>query len=87
MNAAASDQAGDAVDDGAGEGHGKLAEALVRVFLALGIGVGEQAADGEQQDGAQAQTKIGGHDAGARFLARLPQRRRTKKSPMPRQPA
>ncbi len=42
-----------AIDDRAGERHGKLAEALVGGFLAFRIGVGEEAADGEQQDGAQ----------------------------------
>ena len=67
MNAAASARPVAQIDDGAGERHGKLAEALIGVFLAFRIGVGEEAADGEQQDGAKAQAKIGSHDEARNF--------------------
>ncbi len=40
-----------------GQRHGKLPAALVGVLLAFGIGVGKQAADGQQQNGAQPQSQ------------------------------
>ncbi len=44
--------------------HGELADALVGGFLAFGVGVGEEAADGEQEHGAQAQAEPrGDHEA------------------------
>src|SRR5215469_3099926 len=54
-------QRSDAVDDRPGKGHRELAEALVSSVLALRIGVGEEAADGEQKDCAQAEVQISGH--------------------------
>ena len=56
------------VGQGAGQRQGKLPAALIGVFLAFGIGVGKQAADGKQQNGAQAQAEPGG-DQQARDLA------------------
>ena len=53
---------------GSGERHGELAEALVGGFLAFGIGVGEESADGEQKHGAKLEIEIGGHHQ-ARNLA------------------
>ena len=40
-----------------GERQGKLARRPVGIFLALGVGVGKKPADGQQQNGAQAQSK------------------------------
>jgi hypothetical protein len=56
-----------AIGDGAGKGHGELAEALVGVFLAFGIGVGKEAADGKEEDGAKAKVEVGRRDEARRF--------------------
>ena len=56
-----------AVGEGTGEGHGKLAAAAVGVFLAFRIGVGKEAADGKQKNGAQAQTEPGGDQQASGF--------------------
>ena len=58
---AASDQRRGQVGHRAGEGDGELAAALVGVLLAFRVGVGKQAADGEQQNGAQAKIEPGGN--------------------------
>ena len=50
------------VGQGTGERDGKLPYAGVCVFLALGIGVGEESADGEEENGAQAQSEPGGDE-------------------------
>ena len=53
------------VGQGTGQRHGKLAAAAVGALLAFRIGVGEESADGEQENGADAQTKpCGDQDAG-----------------------
>ena len=58
---------GDEVGHGAGESHGELANALVGGFLAFGIGVSEEAADGEQEDGAQLEIEVRRNDEARSF--------------------
>ena len=53
-----------------GKGHGELPNALVGVLLALGIGVGVEAADGQQQHGAEAQTQPCSHHQANGFSRR-----------------
>ena len=50
-----------AIDHRAGESHGELAKAVIRRFLAFRVGVGEEASDGKQKHGAQAELEIGGN--------------------------
>ena len=54
-------ECGHAVRNRSDECHGELAEALVRGFLAFGVGVGEESADREQKHGAQLEIQIGSH--------------------------
>ena len=55
---------GGQVCERAGEGEDELADTLVRKLLALGVGVGKEAAEGKQQNGAQAQAEpCGDHQA------------------------
>ena len=67
-NATASSKRGGQIGQRTGQRHGKLAAALIGVLLALGVGVGKQAADGQQQNGAQPQAQPCGHQQ-ARGLA------------------
>jgi len=53
------EQGGGAVGEGTGKRHGKLAAAAVGALLTFRIGVSEEAADGKQENGAQAQTEPG----------------------------
>ena len=55
------------VGDGAGEAEDKLGGSLGRAFLAFRVGVGKESADGEQEDGAQAETEPGGDNEAGRL--------------------
>ena len=58
-------QRGGDVGQRSGERQNELGASLAGAFLAFGIGVGKEAADGQQQHGAQAQAEPGGdHEAG-----------------------
>lgn len=60
-------ESGGEVGNRTGEDERVVSGALVGVFLAFGVGVGEQGADGEQQDGAQAQAQAGSDDETRNF--------------------
>ena len=53
-----------------GQRHGKLPAALVGILLALGIGVGKQPADGQQQNRAQPQSQPRRHQQPRRLAHR-----------------
>ena len=55
------------VGDRAGEGKNELGAAAVGILLAFGVGVGEEAAEGQQQHGAQAQAQPRGDDEAGDF--------------------
>ena len=58
---------------GAGQRESKLPDAPIGVFLALGVGVGIEAADGKHENGAKPQTQPRSHEQGAQSRApRLP---------------
>ncbi len=56
-----------AVGDRAGESDGELADALIRVFLAFGVGVGKEAADGQHENRAQPQAEPCGDEEARDF--------------------
>ena len=64
---AARTNAGGQVGHRAGERPGATGRCPVGVLLAFRVGVGEQAADGEQKNGAQAQTEPGGNQQARGF--------------------
>ena len=74
------------VGERADEGHGKLADSLVGFFLALGVGVCKEAANGEQHDGANAKPELGRHEEARRF-AHDDCKRQDQKEPEAARPA
>ena len=60
-------QGGGDVGERSGEGEDELGASLAGALLAFRVGVGKEAADGQQQHGAQAQAEPGGDDEARGF--------------------
>ncbi len=58
---------GEQVGDGPGEAEHELARAVIGAFLAFGVGVGEEAADGQHENSTQAQAEPGGGEKACGF--------------------